>query len=107
MGKSYSDNCFTHCSGRGISANRYYHCPDIICCDPDILESPGQPWAILGAADQISDLKVRQLHLREVIESMEEEPLPLITSSMERLTELIEKAEPVLEEALQANKTRT
>ena len=63
--------------------------------------------AVLGAADQISDLKARQLRLREVIESMEEEPLPLITSSMERLSELIEKAEPVLEEALQANKTTT
>ena len=63
--------------------------------------------AVLGAADQISDLKARQLRLREVIETMEEAPLPLITSSMERLSELIEKAEPVLEEALQANKTRT
>ena len=63
--------------------------------------------AVLGAAEQISDLKARQLRLREVIESMEEEPLPLITSSMERLSELIEKAEPVLEEALQANKTTT
>ena len=62
---------------------------------------------VLGAADQISDLKARQLRLREVIETMEEEPLPLITSSMERLSELIEKAEPVLEEALQANKTTT
>jgi hypothetical protein len=63
--------------------------------------------SVLGAADQISDLKTRQVRLREVIETMEETPLPLITSSMERLSELIEKAEPVLKEALLANKTRT
>jgi hypothetical protein len=63
--------------------------------------------AVLGAADQISDLKARQLRLREVIETMDEAPLPLITSSMERLSELIEKAEPVLEEAFQTNKTAT
>ena len=34
------------------------------------------------------------------IQGMDEPPLPLVTSSMERLTHLIEKAEPVLQAAL-------
>ena len=33
---------------------------------------------------------------------MDEPPLPLVTSSMERLTRLIEKAEPILQAALPA-----
>jgi hypothetical protein len=36
------------------------------------------------------------------IKAMDEPPLPLVTSSMERLTRLIEKAEPVLQAALPA-----
>ena len=63
--------------------------------------------SILGAANEISDLKTRQTQLREVIETMEEAPIPLIASSMERLSELIEKAEPVLAESLLADKSRT
>jgi len=57
--------------------------------------------AISGAAAQISDLKERQTQLGEAIKAMNEPPLPLVTSSMERLARLIEKAEPVLQEDLQ------
>lgn len=49
-----------------------------------------------GAAVQISDLKERQVRLWAVIQEMEEPPPPLVTSSMERLASLIEKAEPLL-----------
>jgi putative permease len=47
----------------------------------------------------ISDLKERQLLLWEAIGAMDAPP-PLVTSSMERLTSLMEKAEPVLQEFL-------
>lgn len=49
-----------------------------------------------GATAQISDLKERQEHLRTVIGEMEGPPPPLVVSSMERLSELLEKAEPIL-----------
>ena len=49
-----------------------------------------------GATVQISDLRERQEHLRTVIDEMEEPPPPLVVSSMERLTALLEKAEPIL-----------
>lgn len=49
-----------------------------------------------GATVQISDLKERQQHLWAVIKEMEESPPPLVLSSMERLTALLEKAEPIL-----------
>lgn len=52
--------------------------------------------AIIGASAQISDLKERQARLWEAIKEMDEQALPLVTSSMERLTQLIEKAEPIL-----------
>src|ERR1041385_2684016 len=48
---------------------------------------------------QVSDLKERQARLRLVIEEMEGPPPPLVVSSMERLTGLLEKAEPVLQTA--------
>lgn len=57
---------------------------------------------VLGAAAQVSDLKARQAHVWATIREMDEPPLPLVTSSMERLTGLIEKAEPVLQAALPA-----
>jgi hypothetical protein len=47
-------------------------------------------------AVQVSDLKERQARLRLVIEKMEEPPPPLVISSMARLSDLIEKAEPLL-----------
>ena len=58
--------------------------------------------AVSGAAVQISDLKERQALVWDAIKAMDEPPLPLVTSSMERLTQLIEKAEPILQAGLQA-----
>ncbi|HEX6303931.1 MAG TPA: AI-2E family transporter [Anaerolineales bacterium] len=58
--------------------------------------------AVPGAAAQVSDLKERQARLWEAIRAMDEPPLALVTSSMERLTHLIEKAEPVLQAGLPA-----
>lgn len=51
----------------------------------------------LGAALQISDLKERLVAIEESLKEMEEPRLPLITSSMERLTDLIAEAEPILQ----------
>jgi predicted PurR-regulated permease PerM len=45
----------------------------------------------------VSDLRERQAKLREVIAQMEGKPPPQVVSSMERLTSLLEKAEPILE----------
>jgi predicted PurR-regulated permease PerM len=45
----------------------------------------------------VSDLKERQALLQAKIDQMEGEPPPLVISSMERLTSLLEKAEPILE----------
>ena len=53
-----------------------------------------------GNAAQVSDLKERQARLRVAIEAMDELPPPLVISSMERLTDLLEKAEPILPAAL-------
>jgi hypothetical protein len=55
---------------------------------------------VTGAAVQVSDLKERQAHLRDTIEALKEPPPPLVTSSMERLANLIEKAEPLLPASL-------
>ncbi|MFN8381739.1 MAG: AI-2E family transporter [Anaerolineales bacterium] len=55
-----------------------------------------------GSAVQISDLKDRQTRLRAIISEMDEPPPPLVMSSMERLESLLEKAEPILPEVLQA-----
>ena len=52
-----------------------------------------------GAATQISDLKERQIRLWDTLNSMEKPPPPLVISSMERLTGLREKAEPILQAA--------
>ena len=49
-----------------------------------------------GAAVQISDLKERQAHLWTVIKEFKEQPPLLVLSSMERLANLLEKAEPIL-----------
>ena len=58
--------------------------------------------AVSGDAAQVSDLKERQAHLWEIIRSMDEPPIEVVTSSMERLTQLIEKAEPILQLPLQS-----
>jgi putative permease len=55
-----------------------------------------------GAGIQVSDLKDRQARIWEAINEMDEPPLPLLTSNMESLTRLIEKAEPILEAGLVA-----
>ncbi len=53
--------------------------------------------AAAGPRDRITDLKARQAQLWTTIQAMNEAPPPLVTSSMERLANLIEEAEPVLE----------
>jgi len=53
-----------------------------------------------GAAAQVSDLRERQARLRAAIGEMDELPPPLVISSMQRLTDLLEKAEPILQAAL-------
>lgn len=58
--------------------------------------------AVIGAATQVSDLKERQARVWDTIREMDGPTLPLVTSSMERLTHLIEKAEPILLVALPA-----
>jgi len=56
--------------------------------------------AVSGAVVQVSDLKTRQAQVWEVIREMAEPP-PLVTSSAERLNQLIEKAETVLQTAVE------
>jgi putative permease len=51
----------------------------------------------VGASAQVSDLKERQKRLWTIIKNMEEQPPPLIINSMERLAELIAKAEPIVQ----------
>jgi putative permease len=53
--------------------------------------------AVSESAARVSDLKERQALLWATIEALDEPPLPLVTSSMARLTQLMEKAEPVLQ----------
>jgi len=55
---------------------------------------------VSGAAVLVPDLKERQARLRTAIGEMVEAPPPLVISSMERLTDLLEKAEPILQAAL-------
>jgi putative permease len=55
--------------------------------------------AVSGAAAQISDLQERRARLWDTINAMDEPPLAMVTSSMERLADLIEKAEPILQTA--------
>ena len=56
--------------------------------------------AVTGAAAQVSDLKERQARVWDTIRVMDGPTLPLVTSSMERLSNLIGKAEPILQAAL-------
>ena len=58
--------------------------------------------AVTGAAAQVSDLKERQARVWDTIRVMDGPTLPLVTSSMERLSNLIGKAEPILQAALPA-----
>jgi hypothetical protein len=50
-----------------------------------------------GATAQVSDLKERHARVWETIRAMDGPPLALLTSSMERLDQLIAKAEPLLQ----------
>ena len=52
---------------------------------------------VSGAAVQVSDLKERQARVWDNIKAMDKPPLAMVTNSMERLTKLIEKAEPILQ----------
>jgi putative permease len=61
--------------------------------------------AVSGSAAQLSDLKERQARVCDTIRAMDGPPLALVTSSMERLTDLIEKAEPILQAALPAERS--
>lgn len=54
-----------------------------------------------GAAVQLSDLKERQERVQESINAMEEPPPEVVANSLARLTQLIEKAEPLLPADLQ------
>lgn len=49
---------------------------------------------------EVSDLKERQARLRLTVEGMEGPPPPLVVSSMERLSDLLERAESSLQTAL-------
>jgi predicted PurR-regulated permease PerM len=55
---------------------------------------------VSGTVIQFSDLKERQSRLQVAIEEMGEHPHPLVVSSMQRFTGLLEKAEPILQAAL-------
>ncbi|MBN1250402.1 MAG: AI-2E family transporter [Anaerolineae bacterium] len=52
---------------------------------------------VAASAAQISDLRERQAQIWAVAEEMEGPPSPVVTSSLRRLTRLIERAEPVLQ----------
>jgi predicted PurR-regulated permease PerM len=58
--------------------------------------------AFSGAADRISDLKERQERIWDIIRAMDEPPVALVTSSLERLAQLIAKAEPILQAGVAA-----
>ncbi len=49
-----------------------------------------------GTTVQLSNLKERQEHLQETINALDEPPPELVANSLARLTQLIEKAEPLL-----------
>jgi len=63
--------------------------------------------AVSGSAAQLSDLRERHALVWATIKVMDEPPPPLVASSMERLTHLIEKAEPVLQAALPAERSES
>jgi len=58
--------------------------------------------AVSGAAAQVSDLIERQARMWDTIREMDGPPPAVVTSSMERLAGLIEKAEPILQAGLPA-----
>ncbi len=52
--------------------------------------------SVSGAATNISDLKARLAALKETISTMEEPRVPLVMSTIERISDLLEEAEPIL-----------
>ena len=97
-----SDRCAAHCHGRRFWSCRHHHSAAFIRCMPNPVEPPGQPprW-FQGLRPRFQTSKSGK-RVWDTIRAMDEPPLPLVTSSMERLTHLIEKAEPVLQAALPA-----
>ncbi|HSB89046.1 MAG TPA: AI-2E family transporter [Anaerolineales bacterium] len=57
---------------------------------------------VAGAAAQVSDLRTRLERVGATIRAMDERGLPVAASSLERLTRLMEEAEPVLQAFLPA-----
>lgn len=53
--------------------------------------------AVSANTMQLSDLRERQAQTWETIKAMEDPPMALLTNSMQRLTLLLEKAEPILQ----------
>ena len=80
-----------------------HHCSAaFIGCMPNPVESPGQPPpGFRGCSSGFRSQRTAGT-LWATIKEMDEPPPPLVTSSMERLTDLIEKAEPILQAALPA-----
>jgi putative permease len=60
-----------------------------------------------GAVTQVSDLRERQARLWATIRAMDEPHVPLVTSSMERLTHLMVNADPILHSAPQPAQEET
>jgi hypothetical protein len=56
--------------------------------------------AVQEGVAQISDLKERQAYVLETIKTMDEPPPLFVINSMDRLSLLIEKAEPILQSVL-------
>ncbi|HEY5157331.1 MAG TPA: AI-2E family transporter [Anaerolineales bacterium] len=57
---------------------------------------------VSGAAVQVSDLKERQARVWGIIKAMDRPPIAMVSNSMQRLTHLIENAEPILQATLPA-----
>ncbi len=99
LGQCHSDCRSAHCPGDAFGLAGIIVAPplSVVC---QIL------WSRLiihrrgaGAAAQLSNLKERQERVWGAIRTIDEPYLPLVTSSMERLAQLIAKAEPVLQAA--------
>lgn len=58
--------------------------------------------SISGATVKVSDLKDRQARVWDLVKELDKPPMALVVSSMERLTQLLNKAEPILEAVIPA-----
>ena len=61
--------------------------------------------AVAGATSQLSDLQERLARVQATIAGIDEPP-PLVTSTVERLTQLLEQAEPILQAGESRNGSR-